>query len=132
MGKIFWLIARAQWDRAIAIIAALVALLALVFGWIGVASTEYPAEQVPYVVSGGIFGIMLVALAATLWISADMRDEWRKLDEVSSKLDEVKQGLRSVDRRVPASDDGTEEMAGNGAARSRRASTRTRRTSPET
>jgi hypothetical protein len=34
-------------------------------------------------VSGGITGILLMGAAATLWLSADMRDEWRKLDELA-------------------------------------------------
>jgi hypothetical protein len=86
MGKILWLIAKAQWDRTIAIGLALLAVLVLVVGWIGVASTSYPAEQLPYIISGGIFGVVLMGAAATLWLSADMRDEWRKLDEISENF----------------------------------------------
>lgn len=83
MGKILWLIAKAQWDRTIAIGLALLAVLVLVVGWVGVASTAYPAEQLPYIISGGILGIVIMGAAATLWLSADMRDEWRKLDEIA-------------------------------------------------
>jgi hypothetical protein len=83
MGKLIALIVRSQWDRALAIGAAVLAGLVLLIGYIGVASTSYPAEQIPYVVSGGITGILLMGAAATLWLSADMRDEWRKLDELA-------------------------------------------------
>jgi protein-S-isoprenylcysteine O-methyltransferase Ste14 len=83
VGKLLAMIIRSQWDRAAAIGAALLAALVLLLGYFGVASTDYPAEQIPYVVSGGITGILLMGAAATLWLSADMRDEWRKLDELA-------------------------------------------------
>jgi hypothetical protein len=86
VGKLLLAIARSQWDRTTAIVAATLAGLMLLLGYFGVASTSYPAEQVPYIVSGGIGGIMLIGLAATLWLSADMRDEWRKLDELGQQL----------------------------------------------
>jgi hypothetical protein len=112
MGKILRLIIRSQWDRALALATTLLALVALLLGWIGVASTSFPAEQVPYVVSGGIFGIFLVVTAATLWISADIRDEWRKLHEVSHKLDELQISLESAMVSVSGVDT-TGEMPAN-------------------
>ena len=96
MGKVLRLIIRSQWDRATAVAAASVALLALLLGWVGVATTSFPAEQVPYVVSGGIGAILLMAVAATLWISADIRDEWRKLHELGSKLDAIHDDMESA------------------------------------
>jgi hypothetical protein len=36
----------------------------------------------PYIASGGLGGIFLLGLGSTLWLSADLRDEWRKLDEL--------------------------------------------------
>jgi len=86
MGKLIAVILRSNWDRATAIGLAVASVIALVAGWLGVASTSYPAEQVPYIISGGLLGIVLVALSATLWLSADLRDEWRKLDELSEQL----------------------------------------------
>jgi hypothetical protein len=29
-----------------------------------------------------MFGLFALALGATLWLSADLRDEWRKLDDI--------------------------------------------------
>ena len=48
--------AREQWDRVGAIVLVLIGGLLLLFGWLGVRDTAYPAEQVPYVVSGGLGG----------------------------------------------------------------------------
>jgi hypothetical protein len=78
--------ARAQWDRLGAVGAAAAGLLALLLGWIGVSGSAYPAGQLPYVVSGGLLGIFLLGIAGTLWLSADLRDEWRKIDRVEEAL----------------------------------------------
>jgi hypothetical protein len=73
-------------DRAAAWAAVLVGALVLFFGWQGASRTEYPAEQLPYIISGGIGGALVVALGATLLISADLRDEWQKLDRIERRL----------------------------------------------
>lgn len=70
---------RVQWDRAGAVIAALAGIVVLVIGYLGTSDTEFIAEQIPYLVSGGLAGIVLLTIAAVLWISADLRDEWREL-----------------------------------------------------
>ena len=78
--------AREQWDRVTAIALVLIGGLLLLLGWLGVRDTAYPAEQVPYVISGGLAGIVLVAIGAVLWISADLRDEWRKIDRLEDAV----------------------------------------------
>ncbi len=77
---------RAQWDRVAAIGCVLVGLISLLLGWIGVSDTEFLAEQMSYLASGGLFGIFALGVGVALWISADMRDEWRKLDRVEHLL----------------------------------------------
>jgi hypothetical protein len=47
-----------------------------------VSSQALTAQQVPYIVSGGIGGLFLLGVGAMLWLSADLRDEWRKLDAI--------------------------------------------------
>lgn len=86
---------RVQWDRAAAVVAAVVGALALLLGWWGVSGSGFPAEQVPYVISGGMVGLFAIGVAATLWLSADLRDEWRKLDRIESKMDELATRLRA-------------------------------------
>lgn len=79
-----WL--RVHWDRALAwsLIAAGVVVVAL--GWDGVASTPFPAEQMSYLVSGAIVGGLMIVVGAALLISADLRDEWNKLDRIEQLL----------------------------------------------
>lgn len=73
-------------DRVGAWVLVILGALALWRGWEGVSTTEYPAEQLPYIISGGIGGALLVAFGATLLLSADLRDEWRKLDRIERRL----------------------------------------------
>ena len=112
-----WL--KAHWDRALAV--ALVALggLALLLGWLGVDDALYPGQQIPYVLSGGIGGLFAVGLGAVLWLSADLRDEWRKLDQIDQKLD------RLLDAQARAAAATTAEEAPRRRARTRRTTTDT-------
>lgn len=82
-----WL--RAQWDRVAAGIALAVGALALLLGWLGVRDAVFPGQQIPYIVSGGIVALFLIGAGAVLWLSADLRDEWRKLDEIDEKLGQL-------------------------------------------
>jgi hypothetical protein len=86
MGKVILTILRSEWDRAAALAALVVAVAAMVNGWVGVSGTAYSAEQMPYVVGGGLVGIFLLGVAAVLWLSADLRDEWRKLADLDDRL----------------------------------------------
>jgi hypothetical protein len=90
-------------DRVGAWLAILLGAVVLFIGWQGASTTEYPAEQLPYILSGGIGGVLLVGVGATLLISADLRDEWRKLDR--------------IERHLAPADDASDELAdGSGGA----------------
>ncbi len=84
MDLVRWL--RTQWDRATAVACALIGLVSLLLGWAGVSDATLPTEQIPYVASGGLFGIFALGVAGTLWISADLRDEWRKLEDIHADI----------------------------------------------
>jgi hypothetical protein len=58
----------------------------LILGWVGVSRYAYPADQLPYIISGGIGGLFLVGVGAMLWLSADLRDEWRMLRRIDEAL----------------------------------------------
>lgn len=75
-----------QWDRAAAVALVLAGLVAVVIGWVAVSDTILTFEQIPYLMSGGLVGVCLVVLGSTLWVSADLRDEWRKLDRLEETL----------------------------------------------
>ena len=78
--------ARVHWDRVSGWGLVVVGAIVLAVGWWKVSRTPYPAEQMPYIVSGGIVGALLVVFGAAMLISADLRDEWHKLDRVEALL----------------------------------------------
>ncbi|MGQ0845745.1 MAG: hypothetical protein ACT4QF_16615 [Sporichthyaceae bacterium] len=75
---------RLQWDRALGVAGVVAGVVLVILGWAGVSDTPYIAKQVPYVVSFGIGGLVLVILGTTLWLSADLNDEWRTLDRLEA------------------------------------------------
>jgi len=78
--------ARGQWDRIGSWVAFGLAALLLLLGWQGTSDAVFTTQQIPYLISGGMGGLLLSAVGATLWLSADLRDEWRKLDEIRDAL----------------------------------------------
>jgi hypothetical protein len=85
MGLTRWL--RNQWDRTAAVVSAVASGVAMLMGWRGVSRVSLPSEQIPYLASAAMFGLFALGIAATLWLSADLRDEWRKLDEIHHAID---------------------------------------------
>lgn len=79
-----WL--RAEWDRVAGFSLIGVGALLLVLGYHGVSRTPYVAEQLSYIVSGAVGGLFCLGLGATLLISADLHDEWRKLDRLEAAV----------------------------------------------
>lgn len=80
------LFVRANLDRVVGWGLIAGGAVALLVGWLGASRTPLPSEQIPYIVSGGLGGLILVGVGTTLLISADLSDEWRKLDEIRDEL----------------------------------------------
>ena len=72
--------------RAAAALAFVVGVVALIIGWHGTAHSSLTSEQIPYIVSGAIVGLFALGTAGILWLSADLRADWEKLDEISQAL----------------------------------------------
>lgn len=79
-----WL--RAEWDRVVGFSLIGLGALSLVLGYAGVSESPYLAEGLSYIMSGGIGGLFLLGAGSTFLISADLHDEWRKLDRVEAAL----------------------------------------------
>lgn len=82
-----WL--RLQWDRAAAWTCVLAGVVTLFVGWLGVSETAFTAKQLPYIAGCGLGGLFLLGTGAMLWLSADLRDEWRKLDRIEQAIREA-------------------------------------------
>ena len=74
------------WDRVAAITLVVVAVVVLVSGWVSLSAESEAGDQIPYIMSGGIGGLFILWIGTTLWLSADLRDEWRKLDALDESV----------------------------------------------
>ncbi|MCU1594525.1 MAG: hypothetical protein JWO12_1917 [Frankiales bacterium] len=83
----------ALWDRGLSLALLVAGLVMLLVGWKLVSDTPFPAEQLPYMISAGIGGLAVLGIGATLWLSADLRDEWHKLDRIDSRLERIEASL---------------------------------------
>jgi hypothetical protein len=69
---------------------ALAGAIVILIGWKETAGTPFPAEQLPYIISAGIGGALLVGFGGALLISAELRDEWHKLDRIEQAIREMR------------------------------------------
>jgi hypothetical protein len=99
-----WSLLRAQWDRCAAWAAATLGAVLLIVGYFKVSDTAYPAEQIPYLISAGLAALYLLGLAGALWISADLRDEYAKLEEIASRQTAQEADAASANGSVAAGD----------------------------
>ncbi len=97
---------KAQWDRAGALTLLVAGVIVLILGWVGISGTSFTAEQLPYVISGGIASLFLMGVGGVMWLSADLRDEWRKLDGLEQAL--LSNGLLPVGEPQASVDGSTE------------------------
>ena len=93
MDLLRWM--RLHWDRVVGGAAVVGGMIVVLFGWLGASDQIYPAAQLPYLISGGVFGLVLIGVGATLWLSGDLRDEWHRIGTVEDQLAEVTRRLES-------------------------------------
>jgi hypothetical protein len=77
---------RLFWDRAAALACVAIGAVVLISGWISLSAESEAGDQIPYIMSGGIGGLFILVIGTTLWLSADLRDEWRKLDALDQSV----------------------------------------------
>lgn len=77
---------RNQWDRSAGLALTLVGFAAIGIAWLKARRSLFAFEQIPLMISGGIVGLGLIAVGIGLWVSADLRDTWRKLDDIDETL----------------------------------------------
>ena len=68
-------------------------LLVTLLGWIGVSGEAIVAKQIPYVVSGGIGGVLLAVIGAYFLGTEELRKDSGRLDRLEQKVDELHAAL---------------------------------------
>ena len=84
MNLTSWL--RAEWERAAGFALIVAGAVMVIAGYLGVKGTPFVVIELAYIASGGVFGIFCLGLGASFVLSADIHDEWRKLDQVETAL----------------------------------------------
>jgi hypothetical protein len=122
MDFLKWL--RGQWDRVSGMTAMFLGAVFLLVGWFGISDEVVPAGQLPYLLSGGIGGIFLLGVGATLWLSADLRDEWREVRRVRAALERLEapptRGAESPSPTDPIAQEPRSELANGSKSDARR------------
>jgi hypothetical protein len=77
---------RAQWDWIVGFVLMGMGGVMVVVSSISVSGSRYASDQLSYIVSGGLGGLLLLGAGATLVITAGLADEWRKLDRLEDAL----------------------------------------------
>lgn len=77
---------RARWDWVAGFALIGLGAVLVVVGSVGVSGSRYASDQLAYIVSGGLGGLLLLGAGATLLLTAGLSDEWRKLDRVERVL----------------------------------------------
>jgi hypothetical protein len=86
--------------KALAAALTIAGLVAVLVGYLGVRDQSHIELQLPYLISGGLGGLVLMGLGALVLIQYQMRIQARRFAEMTDSLDEWKEQalaeLRSV------------------------------------
>lgn len=77
-------------------------LVAILIGWWGASGTAYPAEQFPYLISGGVLGLGLIVAGAALFVRYSLTRYlrfWliRLVYEQRAQTDRTVEALQSIE-----------------------------------
>lgn len=76
--------------KATAAVCAVLGLVAIVIGYLGVRDESDIVLQLPYLASGGVGGLALIGIGAMALIRAQMREQTARFAEVTEQLDDWK------------------------------------------
>src|SRR5207244_8228959 len=77
--------------RAAAALLTVAGLVAVLVGYLGVRDQSHIELQLPYLISGGLGGLVLMGLGALVLIQYQMRVQARRFAELTDVLDEWKE-----------------------------------------
>lgn len=77
----------------IGVVVVVVGLVAIFLGWNGAAGKDFVAGQIPYVISGGLLGLGLVATGLAVVVIHAVRREFR---DIENRLEELIDAVRDM------------------------------------
>src|SRR2546423_3196147 len=77
---------KTEWDWIAGYGLIGVAAVVLLSTWISVPGSRFISDQLSYIASGGLGGLVLLGLGAVLVVTAGLSDEWRKLNRLEDAL----------------------------------------------
>lgn len=75
-----------RWDWILGYALLGVAAVVLTVTWVAVSGSRFISDQLSYIVSGGLGGLVLLGLGSVLMATAGLSDEWRKLNRIEDAL----------------------------------------------
>jgi hypothetical protein len=81
---LIWL--RSQWDRVAGYTCVAAGAVCLVIGAVQISRSPSILSQLSYIGSAGLVGLFLTMVGVGLLVSADLHDEWRKLDRIEAAI----------------------------------------------
>ncbi|HEX4979564.1 MAG TPA: hypothetical protein VFV35_05820 [Acidimicrobiales bacterium] len=89
-------IGNVDWRQAAGMGLIALGAVAIIIAWYGVSGTLDPAEQMPYISSGGFGGAALIAVGVTLLSSFEHARDRAALEELLERLDSVESELSEL------------------------------------
>lgn len=77
---------RTQWDWVLGYGLMVIAGAVLLLTWVAVSGSRFVSDQLSYLISGGLGGLVLLGFGAVLIVTAGLSDEWRKLSRLEDAL----------------------------------------------
>ena len=84
MNFIAWL--RCEWDRVAGFALAGVGGVLVVLGGLAARGAPTTIDSLSYIATAGLIGLFCLGLGVGLFLSADLRDEWHKLDRIEAAI----------------------------------------------
>lgn len=78
---------RTHWERALGAVLVLVGAGLVVIGYAGIKGARYAVDEISFLISGGVGGVLALMVGTTLLINGDRRTELAALDRLAESLE---------------------------------------------
>jgi hypothetical protein len=101
-SRLFWVWVGRALRPYVGWICAVIGLVVIFFGWLGVSGQALVAKQLPYLISGGIGGIAIVGVGAAYVAVEQIRRDSGRLDKLERMVEDLHAVLLSRADAAPA------------------------------